>query len=330
MRKAFLGYLRPEESDFAELWRRATFVIDANVLLNAYGYSAETRADLLAMLGKLSGRLWIPHQFALEYMRNRVEVVLKQAKNVARVHQELYRIVEHDFRSQKSQPFVSEEIIESIEKLCEQLKQGEKDQEGLLLSDPFLDRVLGLFENNVGPEYPNATLDKLFDTAKDRFARRIPPGYADEKKPVPERFGDFVGWQQILEYGKTKKSGVLLVTDDAKEDWWHIREKRTLGPRPELISEFTRVCGTNFYMYSTGSFMEYAQKYFEVTIGVKTLKELHDARELQLAAREPEKPDATESDELKKPALPTSEPEPQKGLAPAPGMDLKQTNTGGK
>ena len=43
MRKTFPGYYRPTEAEFRRLWDKCIFVLDANVLLNLYRYSEETR-----------------------------------------------------------------------------------------------------------------------------------------------------------------------------------------------------------------------------------------------------------------------------------------------
>jgi hypothetical protein len=67
LKKAFAGYYRPSDAEFRQLWEQCIFVLDANVLLNLYRYSDETRSKFLEILEVLSKRLWVPHQAALEY-----------------------------------------------------------------------------------------------------------------------------------------------------------------------------------------------------------------------------------------------------------------------
>lgn len=46
MRTMFPGHFRPNEEDFQALWADCMFAVDANVLLNLYRYSPDTRAAL--------------------------------------------------------------------------------------------------------------------------------------------------------------------------------------------------------------------------------------------------------------------------------------------
>jgi len=78
MRKTFPGYYRPAEEEFYALWNTCLFVLDANVLLNLYRYSQETSDELIGILKQVSDRLWVPHQAALEYQRQRLQVIAQQ------------------------------------------------------------------------------------------------------------------------------------------------------------------------------------------------------------------------------------------------------------
>lgn len=60
------------------MWRECTFVLDANILLNLYRYRPEERDQFLAILSKLKERIWLPHQAAREYQRNRLKVIQDQ------------------------------------------------------------------------------------------------------------------------------------------------------------------------------------------------------------------------------------------------------------
>jgi hypothetical protein len=62
MRNIFPGYYRPTDEEFYKMWQECIFVFDANVLLNLYRYSPDTRDELLDVLERLKDRIWIPHQ----------------------------------------------------------------------------------------------------------------------------------------------------------------------------------------------------------------------------------------------------------------------------
>jgi predicted nucleic acid-binding protein len=89
MRSAFLSYYRPTQKEFEKLWQECWFAFDANFLLDFYRYANETRDKILDLLEKLTNRIWLPHQAALEFHRNRLQVIgdvwkpYNEAKNIA-------------------------------------------------------------------------------------------------------------------------------------------------------------------------------------------------------------------------------------------------------
>jgi hypothetical protein len=50
MREKFSGYYRPTQEEFDKLWQEAILSVDANILLNIYRYSPETRARLFEVI----------------------------------------------------------------------------------------------------------------------------------------------------------------------------------------------------------------------------------------------------------------------------------------
>ncbi len=66
MRELFPGYYRPTQEQFQQMWQECIFVFDANVLLNIYRYTSETREELFDILESLKERTWLPHQAMLE------------------------------------------------------------------------------------------------------------------------------------------------------------------------------------------------------------------------------------------------------------------------
>jgi hypothetical protein len=135
-------------------------------------------------------------------------------------------------------------------------------------------------------------LEKLHEKAKQRCAAKIPPGYADIKeKGEPGAYGDYIGWTQIIEISKDEKKPVVLLTDDAKEDWWQIHGDRTIGPRAELVAEFLSECGQSFYLYSSGRFLKYAATYLSETIEPGAIEEVVERLKEQSRSVSDIKPD---------------------------------------
>lgn len=78
MRKTFYEFFGPTDEERKNLWATATFSFDASVLLNLYRYTEETSKSLLEFIRQQAPRIWLPHQFALEFARNRHTVIAEQ------------------------------------------------------------------------------------------------------------------------------------------------------------------------------------------------------------------------------------------------------------
>ena len=82
MRDLFPSYYRPTDEEFKELWEKCFFIFDTNVLLNLYLYDKKTLNDFLKVLKVVNERLWIPHQVALEFQKNRIDNIKKRNKEI--------------------------------------------------------------------------------------------------------------------------------------------------------------------------------------------------------------------------------------------------------
>jgi hypothetical protein len=71
-----------------------------------------------------------------------------------------------------------------------------------------------------------------------------------------------------------------MVTDDNKTDWWIERQRgRSIGPRPELLSEFRIVTGQLFYMYPPDRFLEIGAKRFSLHVEATAIQEIREQAE---------------------------------------------------
>lgn len=282
MKTQFTEYYQPTEEQFKTLWENCVFAIDANVLLNVYGYSEATREQLLSLLASLSERIRMPYQFALEYQRNRAHAIMEQVKNYAKVERILNNLHDDEFRPKTKHPFLSARALNLFEVIRRELTKSRKQHESLFAQDPYFNRIT-MLASNVSEKPTDDELRKLYEKAKLRYALRIPPGYEDLKeKGEPGAYGDFIGWTQMMEIAKTENKPMILLTDDAKGDWWQIQSDRTIGPRPELIAEFRFECATGFYMYSSDHFMRLAGKYLKQNVQEAAIEEVSQRLSTQL------------------------------------------------
>jgi hypothetical protein len=294
MKKLFPGYYRPSDEVFAEMWQKAIFAFDANMLLNIYRYTPQTRDSFFEVLEKLRERVWLPYQAAQEFQARRLGVISDQ--------EEAYVAVESLFDKAQSlieaglNAYRRKHTFLDVERLSKSLnREFEKARKGLekvreqhpsyVESDPLRDRITALFEGKVGDSYDEKRLAELYTEAEKRFASKIPPGYNDTKKDKPQRYGDAIIWFQLIDHAKQKQVPLFLITDDSKDDWWLIHKGKTIGPRPELIQEMHSKTAIPFYMYSSDRFLEYAQKLLMIEDQEGAIAEAKEIREQDTANR---------------------------------------------
>jgi hypothetical protein len=260
----FAGYYRLSDEEIVRMWSEGVFVFDANVLLNIYRYSPPTREMFLTILERLKEQIWVPHQAAFEYHRGRLNVISYQAKAYDEISK-LLRDAINQFRSKypKHSSIDIDRLTADVEKAIggteRTLQEAKSGYMGLLESDDLLERITSLFDDRVGAPFTDDQLKNLYREAEERYKHKVPPGYEDAKKPIPDKYGDFVLWHQVMDYAVVAKKPILFVTDDRKSDWWLEHGGRTLGPRPELVHEIKSKADVLFYMYPSDRFIEYAQ-----------------------------------------------------------------------
>lgn len=268
------------------MWQECVFAFDANMLLNIYRYSPETQTSFFTILERLKERIWIPHQAAIEYFKNREEVIDSQIK----VYDVISKLLDAAYESLGNQLAVYkrhvsvqtapvlEAVQSGINRAKELLTADRQAHPDLSSSDPLRDKIVELFDGKVGSPFDNKRLAGIYSEAEQRFSVRKPPGYNDAKKPSPDKYGDVVLWFQLIEYAKARRTPMILVTDDRKEDWWLKKQGQTVSPQPDLIIEMRGAAGIGFYMYQSDQFIKYAQEFLEIEDQQAAVREVEDFR----------------------------------------------------
>lgn len=268
MRGLLPGWIPPTEDLLKEYWETALFAIDANVLLGLYKRPKDPRGQLLEALRALDDRLWVPHQTATEYLRNRLRVLIQQrtakaqlggaleqvsAKGREDLSQLLQQMGRKDFES------LDKTVEKAFQKLQKEiLKAEEQNRDSLgdsIRIDPLLDEILNLCEEKVGEPIEHKRISQVHEQAQSRIDDQRPPGYEDADKPIPERYGDCVLWEQLCVKAEAIDQPLILITDDLKEDWVWREHGQMIGPRPELIEELKERGGIPFHLYSSTQFL---------------------------------------------------------------------------
>jgi len=270
MREKFRAYYSPTAEEFERLWDEAVIVFDANALLNLFRYSAPIRDEWLDFLDGEKGRLWLPHQAALEFHRIRRLIAGEQEKAFADVEDAL-RNAEQTIRKsidglRRHPTREAEELSDLIERHMRKVRKKFKKARARHFQavvyqeahDKTLEAITTLYDGNVGEAYADDDLKALYKEGSERFAKKIPPGYMDADKKGDEKYGDLVLWRQILDYGAEVKKPLIFVTDDSKEDWWFKSGGKTFGPRPELVAEYFEVAGQRAHFYQPRAFLKFA------------------------------------------------------------------------
>ena len=258
----------------------------------------------------ISDRIWLPHQAALEYQRNRLSVIAEQVSkysdvktilknteaNLAKNLEDLQLEKRHSAISTNS---LTDEISGAIRKFREELEELEKHQPNVHQEDEIREQIDRLFADKIGdPPESQERLNMIFKEGELRYKYHCPPGYMDAVKSketaqtflhnglfYQKEYGDLVLWYQIIAQAKDHDlKYIIFITDDEKEDWWWKQDsngEKTLGVRPELVEEIKQKAGvTLFYMYSSRRFIERAKSQLKVEVKDKSIEQIRDINRL--------------------------------------------------
>lgn len=285
MRLLFPGHFRPTENDFKSLWDSCIFAVDANVLLNLYRYSQETRIALEAAIKSVSSRIFLPHQAAKEYLKNRLVVTASQAEEYTKAIKSISDL-STTLANRKKHPFLHESELpkfnQQVEDLIEQLDAQRSTLLNRLTNDEILDFIEKTFANKTGFPYTIELITNLIEEGEDRYKNEVPPGYKDAKKDAQDdpsrKFGDLIVWKQLIDKSKSEGKPLIFITDDKKEDWWLEHSGRTISPRIELREEFIQQTGMNFWMYTVDKFIAESAKQSKTAVSEKIIEEIIEVR----------------------------------------------------
>ena len=287
---------RLSKEKYEELWNNCIFALDTNVLFNIYRYSPTLRGEVIALLSKISPKLWISHQVALEFYDNNSSVISEEidkyneiikiisafSTNRGEVKTDLRR--KHTTTSEilkkleEGLAILEKEVYEKMSKIKDEVTEQIEKYPQKKDFEEINNTILSLFDGKVGKPYSIEELEQICEKGLKRYKLLIPPGYEDRKKSGIKKFGDLIAWFQIIDMAKEKDTPVILICDDLKEDWWWKPSGTTLGPRPELVKEFISETKQLFWIYSLDRFLEYAKIYIKSDIKDDAISEAKDFR----------------------------------------------------
>lgn len=309
MKKSVWEYIDFTVDEKKELWKKCVFVFDTNVFLNLYRCSGKSSEALIGAFRNLSERIWMPHQVAYEYMKNRCKIIFDVCEKYESFENTKKSLLDQA-RSLSNKNDNENEINQLDNSIDEWLNKTKKNNLRVMNpnEDSILNDILELYSGKTGEAYTQEREEALKKEGEERYKKNIPPGYKDSEKKISVKcdnnaYGDFFVWRQIMDYSENQKKDIIFVTDDIKEDWWFRTNGKTLGPRIELRKEFYNTTNQRFFMYSMDQFMKLYQEEFnqiEVKVAIDelkrmTLESLADYKKIEI---NPNHWKASESDSL--------------------------------
>lgn len=284
MKNKFKHYLKYSETELKTLWNESIFVVDTNILLNLYRYTDETKDKFIKILEGFKDRIWITSHSAQEYFNNRILVISDQENEYDKLLKSLNNEIKNPLNNKRRPPHISEEtskkFFEIIENVENELISTKNTISNKIHDDKILVQILSIFDKRVSEEFNDEQLNKIYKEGEERYTKKIPPGFADNKKGGIEKYGDLIIWKQMIELSKKLEKDVIFVSDDKKEDWWLSNNGKTIMPHPLLVKEFYDETKKKFHIYTAENFMRFGSNFLHQIIDNNVFEEVKDVREI--------------------------------------------------
>ena len=283
MKSTFKEYYQYTEQEFKALWKNCLFVFDTNALLNMYRYSRETVDAYFRVLTKLREKrqLWIPYQVGYEFHEERINVISEYEGSYDAILSVLEEARSEIKRKYKHHPFLDlERINQEIESTEAAIKKTKGKHPKWLENDDVLERITGLFKGNVGENYDETKLCEIKKEGTERYDKKIPPGFRDDKKDDNKKFGDLILWYQIIDKANESEKPIVFISGDVKGDWWLEKNGKRIMPLPQLRKEMYEKAKVDFHIYTPDRFLKWNET-DENKIDDRTIKEVRRIGELE-------------------------------------------------
>ncbi len=231
MKNVFSEYYPISKEVINDVWDKGIFCYDANVLLNLYRYSNETRNKIFENIEYFIGKTIMPYQACYEYHKNRRGV----EDSLLSSYDEIIKIIEQAANALESGDLakyrkhcaldIDRDIIKPIKsattKIVNKIKDTKSNHSSFLNVSEIHEKISQLFDGKISDKFSEDELKRIYTEGKSRYDKKIPPGFADydNKKNKGENslYGDLIIWKHLIEISKSKNSDIIFVTDDRKK-----------------------------------------------------------------------------------------------------------------
>lgn len=257
---------------------------DANFLLAAYQWRSVTMKEVQNSLEKFHkiNKLKIPLQVIREFTKNRPVLIQNKIQEIEMEINKLTPIKKLENIVpilENSSPYSDTEKSRiKHEKSTKDLKQNlqsiKVELSNLFSNDPYFDFIKKISADCVYISDDKIGIEQIKKTAKERFDKKIPPGYKDSGKGNQNSEGDYIIWHDIL----SLKENVIFVSGDQKEDWVYTDRKgennKILSSKIELLIEYAeKTDGKHFLHMSPKDFITFLNPEVDAEIKIDLEKE---------------------------------------------------------
>ena len=284
MSEMFKGYSDYSDNEYKRIWSNSLIVVDANILLNFYRYSEDTRKTFFNILDKLKGRLWIPYQVGKEFFDNKNSVMItsyneyeNMIKSIRKTFEEAKNVVDKRKNNQLKCKGDIYNVLEDNLKKIENLLTNEKNEKTPKFEKNEIEKhIIKIFDKCIGDDFDDKEYEEIKKEGLRRFEKKIPPGYKDNEK---EENGDYYIFYSLIKKSKTDNKDIIFITDDVKEDWFNEYNGEKHGGRYELLNEFYKETGNLLLIYTSDGFVKSYNKNIEKSeLDEKIINELINIR----------------------------------------------------
>lgn len=296
MKNTFKEYYRYSHEDLNKMRENALFVIDANILLNFYRYSSETKDAFINILKILKDKqqLWLPYQVWKEFYKNRFWVITTYQKSydqISKTISEYFDKLKSDLNKYTDKhPSIDLELLlkpldEQINNIKEEIERRKGNHPNLMQEDNILTEITNLFDGIVWEPFDEKQIKTIQKEGEIRYEKKIPPWFNDKKKDdITEKYGDLILWKEIINKAKNIKKDIIFISDDQKDDRWRKIEWKNIMPLPELKKEIFNEASTWFHILTWKMFLEQAQSRLnQLSISNKIIDEVKNIWEDKLS-----------------------------------------------
>jgi hypothetical protein len=140
--------------------------------------------------------------------------------------------------------------------------------------DPVVIALEPILEGRVGAPLDKVEYENALRQAKRRAEAKQPPGYRDAGKTGDAAAGDYLIWVQVLKEVRSRTKDILIVTGDAKDDWWRRERGELRGRRPELAEELNSDTGARLFMLRPEGLLIFASRILKTKVSDESLKDI--------------------------------------------------------